>query len=78
MKTAISIDEQLFQVAESFSQNYGYSRSGLYSAAIKEYINNHAPDIITERLNSYYVNHKAETDNALKEANYRLFSKEDW
>lgn len=78
MKTAISIDEQLFQLAESFSQTYGYSRSGLYCAALQEYISNHKQDIITEKLNEYYANHESGLDDASKEVNYRLFSGEDW
>jgi metal-responsive CopG/Arc/MetJ family transcriptional regulator len=78
MKTAISIDKQLYEDAESFSRIAGLSRSRLYSTAVGEYIQNHTPDIITEKLNSYYGNAESKIDDDLKEAAYRLFAKEEW
>jgi len=78
MKTAISIDRNLFDEAEVFSHSAGLSRSKLYCAAISEYIHNHTPDIITEKLNSYYGSHKSGIDEDLKEAACRLFAGEDW
>jgi hypothetical protein len=54
------------------------SRSKLYCAAISEYIQNHTPDNITERLNSYYANHESRLDDDLKEVTYRLLDEEDW
>jgi len=78
MKTAISIDKNLFDDAERFSKSAGLSRSKLYCIAISEYIQNHAPDIITEKLNSYYENHESCLEGDLKETAYRLFAGEDW
>jgi len=78
MKTAISIDDKLFDEAESFSKTAGLSRSRLYCTAISEYIQNHSQDLITEKLNSYYKNHNSKIDNDLKEAAYNLLAKEDW
>jgi hypothetical protein len=62
MKTAIYIDQKLFDQAEEFSYVAEISRSKLYCTAISEYLKNHSPDNITERLNSYYANHKAKPD----------------
>ena len=78
MKTAISIDEDLFNDAERFSHTTGLSRSSLYCTALREYIRNHNPDIITEKLNNYYENCESRIDDDLKESAYRLFSGEDW
>lgn|GEM_PF-2209825 len=78
MKTAISIDKKLFDEAENFSRNAGLSRSKLYCIAISEYIQNHSPDIVTEKLNNYYENHESKLDDGLKAAAYRLLDKEDW
>jgi len=78
MKTAISIEKNLYDDAESYSRFAGLSRSKLYSTAISEYIQNHTPDIITEKFNDYYRNHDSGLDNELKAAAYRLFDKEDW
>jgi hypothetical protein len=78
MKTAISIDNQLYEEAEKFSKNAGLSRSKLYSTAINEYIQNHSSDLITEKLNSYYKDHESKLDEDLKYAAYRLLNREDW
>ena len=78
MKTAISIDNDLFFVAESFSHDAGLSRSRLYCMAISEYIQNNSQDIVTEKLNSYYGNHDSKIDDGLKASAYRLFDGEDW
>ena len=78
MKTAISIDKKLFDAAEDFSRSAGLSRSGLYCTAINEYIQNHSPDIVTEKLNYYYENYNSRIDGDLKTAVYRLFAEEDW
>ena len=78
MKTAISIDKKLYDAAENFSRSAGLSRSGLYCMAVNEYIQNHSPDIVTEKLNSYYENSKSGIDEDLKGAASRLFAREDW
>jgi len=78
MKTAIYIDQELFDKAEGFSHAADISRSKLYCTAISEYIQNHTQDNITERLNNYYSNHESRLDDGLKEAAYRLLNKEDW
>jgi len=78
MKTAISIDTMLFFEAESFSDFKGISRSRLYCNAVREYIQNHSPNIITEKLNKYFENHESAIDDDLKEAAYELFEKEGW
>ena len=78
MKTAISIDKNLFNAAERFSRTSGLSRSKLYCTALDEYIQNHSPDIITEKLNNYYNNHASRLDDDLKGAVYNVFAREDW
>ena len=78
MKTAVSINEKLFNEAENFSRTAGVSRSALYCAAINEYIQNHTHDIVTEKLNSYYESHESRMDGDLKKAAHRLLAKEDW
>ena len=78
MKTAISIDKELFENAEKFSRRSGLSRSGLYCIAINEYIQNHSPDMVTEKLNNYYGNHESRIDDDLKNTAGRLFDREDW
>ncbi|MDR0843100.1 MAG: hypothetical protein LBP68_06750 [Acidobacteriota bacterium] len=78
MKTAISIDDELFHAAETFARTIGLSRSRLYAVAVDEYMKHHLPDTITERLNQYFDSHPAMVDEGLQQAAYDLFAKEDW
>ena len=78
MKTAIYIDQELFDQAEEFSHVAEMSRSKLYCTAISEYIQNHTQDNITKKLNSYYANHESQSDDDFREAAYRLFDREEW
>ena len=54
MKTAISIPDGLFNEAEIIAKQLGIARSQLYVKAIKEFIEHHNKDKITEKLNSLY------------------------
>ena len=56
MKTAISIPDSLFNEAEITAKQLGLARSQLYVVAIKEYIEHHNKNNITEKLNSFYPN----------------------
>jgi antitoxin component of RelBE/YafQ-DinJ toxin-antitoxin module len=78
MKTAISIDDRIYRHAEDAAAQMGLTRSRLYTLAIEEYLHNHQADAITERLNAYYKNHKTVLDDAIKQAAYDLFSREEW
>jgi metal-responsive CopG/Arc/MetJ family transcriptional regulator len=78
MKTAIYIDPELFDKAEKFSYTAEMSRSKLYCTAIREYLENHTQDNITEKLNNYYANHESRPDDELKAVVYRAFDREDW
>lgn len=55
MKTAISIPDNLFKVAEITAKQLGIARSQLYVKAIKEFIEHHNKDTVTEKLNSLYA-----------------------
>ena len=62
MKTAISIPDNLFNDAEITAKQLGLARSQLYVKAIKEYIEHHSKDKITDKLNNLY----AQEDNIEK------------
>ena len=51
MKTAISLPDSVFRKAERFARRFKKSRSQLYAEAIREYLERHAPDAITETKN---------------------------
>lgn len=54
MKTAISIPDNLFRSAEITAKQLGLARSQLYVKAIREFIEHHNKEKITEKLNSLY------------------------
>jgi hypothetical protein len=78
MKTAISIDTDVYQNAEAVAAVMGVSRSRLYTLALEEYLGNHRSESVTERLNEYYEHRASTPDEGLKQAAYALFSREEW
>ncbi len=54
MKTAISIPDDLFILAEKTAKKLGIPRSQLFAKALEEFIQNHSKDYITARLNQVY------------------------
>ena len=78
MKTAISIDKELFEKAEGYSRAMGLSRSGLYCLALTEYMQNNASDMVTEKLNRYYEHNKSSLEEDIKTATRKLLDREDW
>ncbi|HCC36908.1 MAG TPA: ChpI protein [Treponema sp.] len=54
MKTAISLSDSLFYVAEQTASYMGIPRSKLFSLALEEYIARHNGELITQKLNEVY------------------------
>jgi metal-responsive CopG/Arc/MetJ family transcriptional regulator len=52
MKTAISLPEGVFKLAERYARRHNKSRSKLYAEAIAEYLARHATNEITESMNT--------------------------
>lgn len=56
MKTAISIPDELFESADGLARRLGVSRSELYAKALREYLEEHRGEGVTERLDGVYGN----------------------
>jgi metal-responsive CopG/Arc/MetJ family transcriptional regulator len=54
MKTAISLPDNLFKMAEKTAKKMGIPRSQLFARAIEEFINKQSKNSITEKLNRVY------------------------
>ena len=54
MKTAISISDSLFFVAEQTASYMGIPRSKLFTLALEEYIARHNGEMITKKINEVY------------------------
>ena len=62
MKTAISVQDKLFQRAEKFAKRTKMSRSQLFSDAVEEYMNRREAGEITANLNAVYSNEDSSID----------------
>lgn len=52
MKTAISVPDRVYREAERYAKRTRKSRSQLYAEALAEYLARHAPEEVTESMNS--------------------------
>ena len=76
MKTAISIEDDLFQQAEAAAKELGLSRSALFSQAVEEFIKTHMPNEITRRYNEVFADFG--TDKELNEIAIDVLSRVEW
>jgi len=60
MKTAISLPDTLFEVAEQTAQYMGVPRSKLFAIALEDYLSRHNGEMITQKLNEVYGKMTAE------------------
>ncbi len=78
MKTAISIPDSLFHVAEILAERMGMSRSELYRHALENYIQTHRHDGVRESLDAVYAGESSHIDEALAEMQWVSITREDW
>jgi metal-responsive CopG/Arc/MetJ family transcriptional regulator len=78
MKTAISLPDDLFRMAEAAARKLRMSRSKLYAAALSEFLERRRARNITDRLNKIYSTESSELDPALHSAQMRSLKSEDW
>lgn len=78
MKTAISLPDDLFELADEFARKTGRSRSEVYAQALREYLSRHAEDEVTERLNEVIREVEKGLPRDLRRATAQLLGREDW
>ena len=78
MKTAVSIPDKLFSVADLYAKKNGVSRSHLYAKALAQFLEQHPADYITEQLNKVYSDQSSEPDQGIVDMQLRTVEKEDW
>ncbi len=78
MKTAISIPDNLFKKAEKTARKMGLSRSRFFTIAVEEFIENHNPSQITDKLNSIYQNENSEIDQTFYSMQALSIDKDVW
>jgi metal-responsive CopG/Arc/MetJ family transcriptional regulator len=78
MKTAVSVPDDLFRLAEVAARRLRVSRSQLYATAISEFLNRQQGDAVTGRLNEVYSHRPAKVDSAFDRAQLRSLEKDVW
>ncbi len=78
MKTAVSIPDELFHMADAAARRLRISRSQLYATAISEHLSRQQVSDVTERLNEIYSRRPARMDNALHRAQLKALDKDSW
>jgi len=78
MKTAISLPDELFEQAERLAQRMRKSRSQLYSAALAEFLANHAPETVTERWNEVCDDVDERIDPLVASAAQSVLEQTEW
>jgi metal-responsive CopG/Arc/MetJ family transcriptional regulator len=78
MKTAVSLPDELFRMAEATARRLRVSRSKLYATAIAEFLEGHRGNSITERLNDVYSRRAARVDSGLHRAQLKSLGKDAW
>ncbi|MBA4114948.1 MAG: ribbon-helix-helix protein, CopG family [Rubrobacter sp.] len=62
VKTAISLDESLFQEAEEWAGKLGVSRSQLFARAVEEYVRRRENEELLAKLNEAHADGPDEED----------------
>jgi metal-responsive CopG/Arc/MetJ family transcriptional regulator len=67
VKTAISLDKELYEEAEALADEQKVSRSRLYALALEEYLRRHESRLMLRELNAVYEAGPDENERALTE-----------
>jgi hypothetical protein len=78
MKTAVSLPDDLFAKAESLAGRLGLTRSGLYAAALEDFIGRHQAKRVSERLDAVYDAEPSQLDKSIASAQRRVLKRADW
>ena len=78
MKTALSLQDELFLSADELASRQGVSRSALYATAVSEYLAKHCDEDVTSKLNEVSADESSGLDPALRAAQARSVSSGKW
>ena len=78
MKTAVSVPDDLFRLAEAAARRLKVSRSKLYATALSEFLDRQRTDAVTERLNAVYSRQPSRVDPAFHRAQIQSLDKDSW
>jgi len=77
-KVDLAIPAAIFESSRQLAQKLDMPLGDLYAAALKDYVEAHQTDSITERLNRVYATESSELDPALVRLQIALLAEEPW
>ncbi|MEK6599220.1 MAG: ribbon-helix-helix domain-containing protein [Deltaproteobacteria bacterium] len=75
MKTAISIPDEIFRKADEAAKEYNYSRSELFTLAVKEFLEKIKSKRLLEAINEAYSEPEAIEETSLREKGKKYYSR---
>lgn len=78
MKTAISVQDNLFQRAEKYAKQTKMSRSQLYSEAVEEYLDKNEDENLIAKINKVCEKVDTSLDPAIRQYQSRVINREKW
>jgi metal-responsive CopG/Arc/MetJ family transcriptional regulator len=78
VKTAVSVPEDLYLLAEAIAKRLRVSRSRLYATALSEYLARVQSENVTSQLNKIYFEEPAKLDDVLHRAQLQSMKRNVW
>jgi metal-responsive CopG/Arc/MetJ family transcriptional regulator len=78
VKTAVSVPEDLYLLAEATAKRLRVSRSRLYATALSEYLARVQSENVTGQLNKIYSEEPAKLDDVLHHAQLQSMKRNVW
>ena len=78
MKTAISLQDDIFRETERLARRMKKSRSRLVSDALREYVARHAPDEVTDAMNAAVSQVGEGTEPFVSAVSRRALRRNEW
>jgi metal-responsive CopG/Arc/MetJ family transcriptional regulator len=82
VKTAISLDEKLFDKVNKLANELHVSRSRLFTLAVKDYLQKQENQTLLAQLNEAYADHPGEEErkisSSMKSKHGKIMEQEPW
>ncbi|MBI5181667.1 MAG: CopG family transcriptional regulator [Nitrospirae bacterium] len=75
MKTAISVPDEIFKKADEAAKEYNYSRSELFTLAVKEFLEKIKSKRLLEAINDAYSEPETSEETSLREKGKKYYSR---
>ena len=78
MKTAVSVPDDVYELAEKLARRTGRTRSEIYSTALRDYLAHHADLPVTAAMNAVVDGIEPQTEAFLDAASRTTLARSEW